>query len=85
MKNKITFLGITIPANRPAYVNVMRNGKVTTLSRRLTPARMCLMASLAEKLLYNAGLLAFPVGKPGGGHISLSWFNKDWEEEARPE
>ena len=85
--NKITYLDITIPGDgRSAYFGIHRGRKVTTIGRSITPARMCLIASLANELMYPVEMLAF--GKEsngtGHGHISMSWFNKGWRDEVLP-
>jgi hypothetical protein len=59
MKNKITYLNITIPANRPAYVGIHRGGKVTTIGQRVSGKRLCLIASLANKIMVDVGVMAF--------------------------
>jgi hypothetical protein len=81
MKSKITYLDITIPGERPAYFGIHRGSKVTTIGRHISMTRVCLIASLADELMENAGMMAFPKGEPGGNHIHLTWFNKNWQEE----
>jgi hypothetical protein len=88
MKNKITYLDITIPGDRrSAYFGIHRGAKITTNGKRISPARMCLIASLAEELMFNAGMQAFSKDIHGtyGGHIHLTWFNKSWRQEPEDE
>ena len=82
--NKITYLTITIPGDgRSAYFGIHRGDKITTLGKRISQARMCLIAALAEKFLDNVGMNAFAKELHGdyGGHIAMSWFNKGWRGE----
>jgi hypothetical protein len=86
MKNKITYLDISIPGDgRSSYFGIHRGDKVTTLGKHISPARMCLIASLAEKYLENVGIMAFAkdIHNTGPGHILMEWFNKGWRKEIK--
>ena len=79
MKNKSTFLYVTIPGDGdPPYVGINRGNRVTTLARDITPARMCRIVSLAQEMLFNAGVDGFAPSVDKRGQISINYFEKNW-------
>jgi hypothetical protein len=81
--NKITFIDITIKGDgTDPYVGFHRSAGITTIGKRISSSRMCLIASLANELMTDGDILAAAPGEIGGNHITLSWLNKGWREEA---